>query len=211
MSLINGKVQLKLKWKHYCVLSAAGAENNDTNSNNIIFSIKDTKLYVPVVTLSARDNQKLSKLLSRGFERSVYWNEYKTKSENKNTANEYKYFLESKFVGVNRLFVSVYLNEDGDSERFKTLRYYLPKEVFDNYNIVINGKNFYDQPIDSDIKRYEKIRKLTTGQGEDYTTGCLLDDAYTKNHYRLTAVDLSRQKVLDADPKASQQIEFVRQ
>ena len=70
-------------------------------------------------------------------------------------------------------------------------------------------KNIYDQAIDSVIKRYEKIRKLTTRQGEDYTTGCLLGHDYMKNHYRLMAVDLSRQKELDADPKAIQQIEFV--
>ena len=58
-----------------------------------------------------------------------------------------------------------------------------------------------DQLIDSHIKRYEEIRKLITGQGEDNTTGCLLDYEYIKNHYRLMAVDLSRQKELDADPK----------
>ena len=75
--------------------------------------------------------------------------------------------------------------------------------------MIINGKNFYDQPIDSDIKQYEEIRKLTTGQGEDYTTGCLLDYEYIKNHYRLIAVDLSRQKELDADLKAIQQIELL--
>ena len=75
----------------------------------------------------------------------------------------------------------------------------------------INGKNFYDQPIDSDIKRYEEIRKLTAGQGEDYTTGYLLDYEYVKKHYRLIAVDLSRQKELDADLKAIPQIEFVGQ
>ena len=66
-------------------------------------------------------------------------------------------------------------------------------------------KAFYD----CDIKRYEEIRKLTTGQGKDYTTGYLLDYDYIKNHYRLITVDLSRQKVLDADPKATQQIKFV--
>ena len=65
---------------------------------------KIQKLYVSVVTLSAKDNQKLSKRLSAGFERSIYWNEFKTKSENKNTTNEYRYFLESNFVEVNRLF-----------------------------------------------------------------------------------------------------------
>ena len=70
---------------------------------------------------------------------------------------------------------------------------------------------FYDQPIDSDIKQDEEIRKLTTGHDEVYTTGCLLDYDYIKNYYRLIAVDLSRPKELDADPKAIQQIEFVRQ
>ena len=115
MQLINCEVELKLKWSKYCVLSAAGVDNVNGNANdNIIFTIKDTKLYVPVVTLSARDNQKLSKLLSKEFERSVYWNEYKTKSENKATTNEYRYFLKSNFVGVNRLFVLVYLNRDDD-------------------------------------------------------------------------------------------------
>ena len=74
-------------------------DNANTNSNNIIFNVTDTKFCVPVITLSTKDNQKLSKLLSTRFERSVYWNEYKTKSENKNTTYEYRYFIESKFVG----------------------------------------------------------------------------------------------------------------
>ena len=74
------------------VLSADGADNNNANSNNIIFTIKGKKLYVPVVNISTKDNQKLSKLISIGFERSVYWNRWKTKSENKNTTNEYRKF-----------------------------------------------------------------------------------------------------------------------
>ena len=78
MPLFNCKTELKLKWTNCCVLPAAG------NGNDGI------KLYVTVVTSSVRDNQKLSKLLRRGFERSVYWNEYKTKSENQNTTNEYR-------------------------------------------------------------------------------------------------------------------------
>ena len=72
-------------------------------------------------------------------------------------------------------------------------------------------KKFYDQPTDSDMKRYEEIIKLTTGQGEDYTTGCLLDYDYVKSKYKLIAVDLSRQNKLDVDPKAIQQIEVVEQ
>ena len=83
-------------------------------------------------------------------------------------------------------------------KKFNAQKYYLPKGIIKNYNPIINGKNFYDKSTDSDIKRYEEIRKLPTGQGEEYTTGCLLD------YYRLIATHLSRQKELDADPKAIQ-------
>ena len=77
--------------------------------------------------------------------------------------------------------------------------------------MIINGKIFYDKAIYSDIKQYVEIRKLTTRQDEDYTSACLLDYDYTSNHYRVIAVDLSRQKDLDADLKAIQQIELVGQ
>ena len=109
MPLINCKVELKLKWSKHCVLSVDGADNvnGNNNDNNIIFTIKDTNLYVPVVPLSTRDNQKPSKLFSKGFEVSVYSNEYKTKSDNKITTNAFRFFLESDFVRVNRLFVLV--------------------------------------------------------------------------------------------------------
>ena len=87
-----------------------GNENDYINadSNNIIFTIKDTKLYVSIVILSAKGNRKLSKLPCKGLERTVYWNEYKSKSEHKNTANEYRHFIESKFIGVNSLFVIIF-------------------------------------------------------------------------------------------------------
>ena len=108
MSLVNCKVELKLKMRKYYVLAAFGNDNTNANPDNIIFTIKDTKLYAPIVTLSTKDNQKLLQYLSKGLERSMHWNEYKTKSENKNITNEYRYFLESNFVGANRLFVVVY-------------------------------------------------------------------------------------------------------
>ena len=72
--------------------------------------------------------------------------------------------------------------------------YYLLRGVIKNYNAIIGGKNFYDQPFDFGIKRFQEIRKLTTEQGESYTNGCLLDYDYIKNHYRLIVVDLSRKK-----------------
>ena len=108
MSLINSKIKLKLTLREYCVISAAGADDTNANDNNIIFTIKDTRLYVAVVTLSARDNQKLLKLLTKGFERLVYLNYQKAKKDDKNTRNEFKYFLKSNFVGVNRFFVLIY-------------------------------------------------------------------------------------------------------
>ena len=102
----------------------------------ILFLLSKTQNYVPVVTLLVRYDQKLSKLLSKGFETSLYWHEYQTKSKNKNITNEHRYFLESNFVR----------------------KYYLPKSVIKNCNTSINGKIFYHQPIDSDIKRYEEIK-----------------------------------------------------
>ena len=203
MPLINWKFWLKLKWIKYCVLSAGGANNADAKPNNIIFTIKDTKFYIPVVTLSAKYNQKLSKLLSKRFQKSVYWNEYKAKIENKNTTNKWGDFLQLNFVGVNRLLVLIYSNQDNNAKTFKTRRCYLPKGIIDNYNVIINGKKrlwlthwFW--------KRYKETRKLTTEKGEDYATGCLLDYEYIKNNYRLIAIDLSKQKKLDVDPKAIQ-------
>ena len=125
-----------------------------------------------------------------------------TISDNKNTTNK---------LCRRRQIVLVYRNKGVNARRFNAQKYYLPRGIICNYNFIINGKNFYNQAIDSDIKEYEKIRKLTTGQGEVYTTGCLLDYKYIKNHYRLIAVDLNRQKEFAADPKAIQQIEFAGQ
>ena len=85
----------------------------------------------------------------------------------------------------------------------------MPKGIIEKYNVITKRKKFDDQPVHYDIKQYEEIRKLKTGHSEDYTTGCLLDYDYLKNHYRLKAVDLSRQEELDIGLKAIQQIEFV--
>ena len=73
---------------------------------------------------------------------------------------------------------------------------------------MIDGKNVFDQPVKNDKVTYENIRKIATGQGDDYTLGCLLDYTYFKKYYKMVAVDLSKQQVLDADPKAIQQINF---
>ena len=101
--------------------------NTNDNPTRIIFTIKDTKLFIAIITLSAKGNQKLWKLLSERFERFVYWNEYKAKIKNENTTNEYRYFPESNFVGVKRLFVFIYPNQNDRVRRFNDKKYYLPK------------------------------------------------------------------------------------
>ena len=74
--------------------------------------------------------------------------------------------------------------------------------------VLIYGRNFFDQPIKSDLKTFDNIREIVTVQGDDYTTGCLLDYPYFKTYYKLIAIDLSKQQKLDADLKAMQQINF---
>ena len=113
--------------------------------------------------------------------------------------------LDASIQGVNKLLVFPYMR----SANFTTENsYFLPRLKIDNCNIEIDGKNFYDQAINDSIKQYNEIRQISTGQGDDYTTGCLLNFAYFEKNYRLIAADLSKQKVLDADPKAIQQIIF---
>ena len=116
MPLINCKINRKLSGQIAVFLSANSNDHTAADPKNIIFAIKNKKVYVPAATLSAKDNKKLTKLLSKGFERSVYWNQHKTKNENKNTANEYIYFLKSNSVEVNRLFVLIYSNQDDNAK-----------------------------------------------------------------------------------------------
>ena len=187
-----------------------------TAATTATFEITDAKLYVPIVTLTVEDNSKLSKLLSKGFKRSIYWNEYKvTPSKIIEIAaiNDIKYIrelLDSSCQGVNRLFVLVYdniaVNNQVSVDSYK--KYFLPRVKINNYNIEIDGRDFYDQPINDSIKQYDEVRKISTGQGDDYTTGCLLDFSYFEKNYRIIAVDLSKQKTLDADSRAIQQIIF---
>ena len=202
MPLINCKIKLNLTWKKECVLS--------TGVGEAVFIINDTKLYVPVVTLSKEDNKDFIEQQNKGFQRSIYWNEYKTKEINENAeANVFKYInLDPSFQGVNRLFVMAYNRTNGQPTRNGQQKYYLPRIDLEKYNVIIDGRNFYDNPIESDIEKYRELKKVMIGKGEDYTTGSLLDFNYFDKHYKLVAVDLSKQKELDADPRAIQQIEF---
>ena len=200
MPLINCEVNLTLTWSSTCVLIATVNPNQAAT-----FAITDTKLYVPVVTLSTQENTEFFQQLKSGFKRVINWNKYLSKPELLAKNPNFNHLIEPSFQGVNRLFVLAFEN---DNHRSSTRRYNLPTVEIKDYNIVINGENFFDQPIKNNKKTYENIRKIATGQGDDYTTGCLLDYTYFTNTYKMIAVDLSKQQALDADPRAIQQINF---
>ena len=204
MPLINCKIHLELNWSKDFVISTIA----DTT-----FKITNTKFYVPIVTLSSKDNVKLVKLLVEGFKRPAYWNKYQTKIESKNldNSNLTRFPLDAAFPGVKRLFVFAFNDTENNANRVEKIshtKYFLPRINITNYNVLINGINFYDQPINDLVKQYDEIRKIATGQGDDYTTGCLLNYYYFKNHYNLIGIDLSKQKELDVDSRAFQQLEF---
>ena len=163
MPLINCEVNLILTMSRNCVIvSSNEADQNAT------FAITDTKLYVPVVTLSTQDIAKLLQQLKSGFKRVIKWNKYLSKPELLAQNTNLNHLVEPSFQGVNRLFVLALENDD---QRAK--RYYLPNVGIKDYNIMINGEKFFDQPIKDNKVTYENIRKIAAGQGGHYITGCL--------------------------------------
>ena len=157
MPLINCEVNLILTW------SSASVITNSTGAGTS--EIADTKLYVPVITLSRQDNSKLFQQSKSGFKRVINWNKYLSKPELLTRNPNLNHLFEPSFQGVNRLFILAF---EDDTQRTSHCDYYLP-----NYNVMINGENFFDQPIKNNKVTYESIRKIATGQGDDYTTGCL--------------------------------------
>ena len=198
MPLINCEVNLILIWSSTCVFAAVGDANQA-----VTFAITNTKLYVPVVTLSTQENTKFLQQLKSGFKRVINWNKYLSNPDLLAQNPNLNHLVEPSFQGVNRLFVLAFENDD---DRTSNDEYYLPTVEIKDYNIMINGEDFFDQPIKNNKVTYENIRKIATGQGDDYTTGSLLDYSYFADTYKMIAEDLSKQQALDAAPRASQQI-----
>ena len=195
--LINCEVNLILTWSKDCVIT------NSTGEGKL--AMTEAKLYVPVVTLLTKDNEKLLQQLKFGFKKTISWNKYESSLKTFAQNRYLNYLINPSFQRVNRLFVLSFENEN---DRISHSTYYLPKVEIKDYNVMIDGRNFFDQPINSISKTYENIRKIATGKGDDYTTGCLLDYSYFKENYKMIAIDLGRQNELDADPRAIQEINF---
>ena len=214
MPLVNCKIDLELTWHKDCMISSVNAAAGQA----VLFMITNTKLYIPVVTLSTKDNNNLTKQLNDGFKRTIYWNQYVSKpfpeTPHKKTGIT-RFDLDAAFQGVNRLFVLAFedtrADEADDAPAPRNLvanrvirdsyrKYFVPRVDITSYNVSIDGRNFYGQPINDSIRKYDEIRKITTGKGDNYATGCLLDYDYFKKNYQLIAIDLSKQRELDADP-----------
>ena len=120
--------------------------------------------------------------------------------------NVTRFPLGASFQVVNRLFVLAFNNTNNDvneKKRNSYRKYFVPRVDISKYNVLIDGRNFYDQPISDQIRKYDEIRKIATGKGDEYTTGSLLVYQYFIDNYQLIAVDLSKQIELDADPGAT--------
>ena len=158
MLLSNCKIHLELNYTKDCVMSPIA----DTT-----FKITDTKLYVPIVTLSSKDNVKPVKILKEGFKRLGCWNEYQKKIETRDldSSNLTRFPLDASFQGVRRLFVLAFDNSDIGAkkvERNSHTKHFLRRVNLTNYNILIDGKKFCDESINDQIKRYDKISKSAT-------------------------------------------------
>ena len=151
MSLINCEVNLILTWSANCVIVSANVSNQ-----NATFAITDTKLYVPVVTLSTQDNAKLLQKLKSGFKRVINWNKYLTKPELLARNENLNHLVEPSFQGVNRVFILAFEN---DTERISAKGYYLPNAEIKEYNVMINREKFFDQPINNIRKNCYRSRR----------------------------------------------------
>ena len=202
--LINCEVELILTWFKNCVLADMTAIVTPSGAT---FKITDTKLYVPVVTLSKENDTKLLEQLKTGFKRTIKWNKYRSQMSIQNNHNNLNYLIDPTFTNVNKLFVLSFerIEENNVRKGYRDsfLHYYVPSIEIKDFNVLIDGKSFFDLPVKNEEEAYEKMIDMCNNN--DYITGTLLDFVYFKENYRLIATDLSKQTKL----KDPQQINFI--
>ena len=209
MPLINCEINLILTWSENCVLTSKATRDADpavaaiNNPTNATFKITDTKLYVPVVTLSTENDKKLLEQLRTGFKRTIKWNKYRSEMTNQTKNNNLNYLIDPTFTKVNRLFVLSFENEN---DRTSFSKYFVPNVQIKYFNVLIDEKSFFDMPIKNGEETYQQIIEM--GRNNDYTTGNLLDYEYFSKHYKLIAIDLTKKIELE-NPNLKQQINFI--
>ena len=188
MPLINCEVELILTCFKNCVLIDKITRNANYNVDPIVyeinnledakFQITDTKLYVPVVTLSKENNIKLLEKLKSGFKKTIKWNKYRSQMTIQKKNNNLNYLIDPTFTNVNRLFVLSFPRNNNTDSRYSYSNYYVPKVKISDFNVLIDRKSFFDLPVKNEEEAYEKIIEMSNNN--NYTTGNLLDFAYFK-------------------------------
>ena len=150
------------------------------NPENAIYQITDTKLYIPVVTLSKTD-------------RTIKWNKYRSQMTIQRQNNNLNYLIVPTFMNVYRLFVLTFPTNNNTNSRYSFSNYYVPKVKINDFNVLIDRISFFDLPVKNEEEAYEQIIDLSNVF------------AYFKKHYKLIAIHLSKQTNL----KDLQQINFI--
>ena len=210
--LISCEVSLELKWDKNCVITSLEQRQvdagppivRDNAPTGATLPINDCKLYVPAVTLSKDDDTKLLTNLKSGFKREIIWNKYRSQITTEAVTNNLNILIDPSFTNVNRLFVLAYQNAD-DRQSFS--QFYLPRVMVKDYNVITDKLVFFDLPIKTEEGAYEKI--IDISRNNEFTIGNLLDYDYFKKHYKLIAIDLSNQQVLQENEDLIQQINFI--
>ena len=213
--LINSEIELILKWTEDCVLTekatreefpagddpaAEPAINAINRPKDLKFSVTDCKLYVPVVTLQTEYQNQLYKELKAGISIDFTWSKYRSQMINQTTTNNLNLLIDPTFNNVNRLFVLAFQNEE---DRRSFSKYYTPTIEIKDYNVIIDGEPFYEIPIKNKEETYKAITELI--RNDLLRTGNEFNFEYFCEHYKLSAIDLSKQK---SDLK-NQQINFI--
>ena len=167
------------------------------------FKITDTKLYIPVVTLSTQDDNKLLQQLKTGFKRTIKRNKYRPGISNQTKNNNLNFLIDPTFIKASRLFVLWIENENN---RISFSKYDTPNVEIKDFHVLIDSESFFDTPIKNKEEEYEKI--FTIGKDNDYTTGDLLDYKYFSKHDKLITIDLSKEIKLE-NPDFKQQVNFI--
>ena len=158
---------------------------------------------MPLVTLSAKDDNNFLEQLKSGFKRTIKWNKYRSEMTNQTKTNYLNYLIDPTFTKVNRLFVLSFKNEE---DRTSFSKYYVPKVEIKYFNVLIDGEIFFDVPVKNKELAYKKIMSIS--KNNDYTTGNLLDNEYFSKHYKLIAIHLRKQIELE-NSDLKQQINFI--
>ena len=211
MPLISCEVSLELKWNKNCVITSleqrqvdAGPPVVNGSPTGATLATNDCKLYIPVGTLSKDDEMKLLTNLKSGFKREVIWNKYRSSMSTEAINNNLNILIDPTFTNVNRLFVLAY-QAAGNIHSYS--QFYLPKVMVKDFNVIIDKLAFFDLPIKTEEEAYEKI--IDISRNNEYATGNLLDYDYFKKYYKLIAIDLSKQQVLQENEDLIQQINFI--